>query len=216
MAPPKPLSRINDVLQVASVEWDIQRNDELSGDGSGDMWQAELADPFWKATVTLALGSLSRLKRVAARIRALEGAKESFLLVDPLSPFPAADPDGSIISGSTVTIRGTSNRYIAQVSGLPANYALTEGDKIQIVYGTEEAPRYAFVEVSEDVVGTLGGIADIRVFPRLPMSLVIGAPVTLARPACAMIIQPTTHKPGTARRTVTEGAGFTALQKKRS
>lgn len=216
MAPPKPLSRINDILQVESVEWDIQRNDELSGDGSGDMWQAELADPFWKANVTLALGSLLRLKKVAARIRALEGAKESFLLVDPLSPFPAADPKGTIVAGAAVKIRATGNRYLAQVNGLPANYVLTEGDKMQIVYGTQEAPRYAFVEVSQDVIGTAGGIADIVVFPRLPMSLAIGAPVTLARPACAMIIQPTTHKPGTARRTVTEGASFTALQKKRS
>ncbi|MGI8395680.1 hypothetical protein ACRYWZ_04825 [Agrobacterium deltaense] len=215
MAAPLPLSRINDILPIASVEWDIQRNDELSGDGNGDLWQAELADPFWRANVTLGRGLHAELKRVAARIRALEGAKQSFLLVDPLSPFPAADPDGAIVAGANVTIRGTVNRYVAQVSGLPANYVLTEGDKMQIVYGTQEAPRYAFVEVSQDVIGTLGGIADISVFPRLPMSLVIGAAVTLARPACAMIIQPTTHKPGTARRSVTDGAGFTALQKKR-
>ncbi len=216
MVAPLSLARINDILPIETVEWDIQRNDELSGDGNGDLWQAELADPFWRATVTLGRGLHAELKRIAARIRALEGAKQSFLLVDPLSPFPAADPKGTIVAGANVTIRATGNRYLAQVTGLPANYVLTEGDKVQIVYGTQEAPRYAFVEVSQDVIGTAGGIADIRVFPRLPMSLVIGAPVTLARPACAMIIQPTTHKPGTARRSVTEGAAFTALQKKRS
>ena len=216
MAAPLALSRINDILPIASVEWDIQRNDELSGDGSGDLWQAELAEPIWRANITLGRGLHAELKRVAARIRALEGAKQSFLLVDPLSQFPASDPKGTLIAGKAVKVRAVGNRYLCQVNGLPANYVLTEGDKIQIVYGTTAAPRYAFVEVSQDVIGTAAGIADISVFPRLPMSLAINTPVTLARPACAMIIQPTTHKPGTARRSVTDGAGFTALQKKRS
>jgi len=215
MAAPLPLTRINNVLPIATVEWDIQRNDELSGDGSGDVWQAELADPIWRAVVTLGRGLHQELKIVAARIRALEGAKQSFLLVDPLSPFPANDPDGSALGSATVSIRAIGNRYLAQLAGLPANYVLTEGDKMQIVYGTQSAPRYAFVEVSENIAATSSGDADVKVFPRLPMTLAVGTAVTLKNPACAMIIQPTTHKAGTARRSITDGAGFTALQKKR-
>jgi hypothetical protein len=216
MAAPLGLDRINDVLPIATVEWDIQRNDELSGDGSGDIWQAELADPIWRAVVTLGRGLHQELKTVAARIRALEGAKQAFLLADPLSLFPADDPDGLILGSAAVAIRATGNRYLAQLTGLPADYILTEGDKMQLPYGTVEAPRYAFVEVSRTIQASAGGLADVPVFPRLPMTLTMGTTVILKRPACAMIIQPTTHKSGTARRSVTEGAGFTALQKKRS
>ena len=215
MTAPLSLDRLNDVLPIATVEWDIQRNDELSGDGSGDVWQAELADPIWRAVVTLGRGLHQELKAVAARIRALEGAKQSFLLADPISLFPASDPNGLILGSAAVSIRETGNRYLAQLKGLPPNYVLTEGDKMQMVYGTVEAPRYAFVEVSRNIQATAGGLADVPVFPRLPMALAINTSVTLKRPACAMVIQPTTHKPGTARRSITEGAGFTALQKKR-
>lgn len=215
MAEPIALERINDILPIATVEFDIQRNDELSGDGSGDMWQAELADPLWRAVVSLGKGLHQELKVVAARIRALEGAKHSFLLVDPLSPYPANDPNGLILGSAAVTIRASGNRYLAQLTGLPANYILTEGDKMQIVYGPQNAPCYAFVEVSENMQASGTGIADVKVFPRLPMTLSAGTAVKLQRPACAMIIQPTTHKSGTARRSVTDGAGFTALQKKR-
>lgn len=215
MVAPLSLAIINDVLPIATVEWDIQRNDELSGDGSGDVWQAELADPLWRAVITLGRGLHQELKTVAARIRSLEGAKYAFLLNDPISLYPANDPDGLILGNSAVTIRATGNRYLAQMTGLPANYVLTEGDKMQMIYGTVDAPRYAFVEVSRGIQASAGGLADVQVFPRLPMTLANGTAVTLKRPACAMIIPPTTHKPGTARRSVTEGAGFTVLQKKR-
>lgn len=215
MAAPLPLSVINDHLPISSVEWDIQRNDELSGAGSGDVWQAELADPAWKAVVTLGRGLRDELKQVAARLRSLDGARKAFFLVDPISPFPAADRNGVILGSSSVTVRTTGNRSLAQLTGLPAGYVLTAGDKMQLQYGSAEDPRFSFVEVSDTVSASVAGLIDCPVFPRLPMTLAFGDAVTLIRPACAMIIQPTTHKPGVATHSIIEGAGFTALQKKR-
>lgn len=215
MAAPLPLSVINDHMPIASVEWDIQRNDELSSAGSGDVWQAELADPKWKAVVTLGRGLRDDLKQAAARLRSLDGSRKAFFLVDPLSLFPAADRNGVILGNSTVIVRATGNGSLAQLSGLPADYVLTVGDKMQVQYGPADDPRFAFVEVSETTSASVSGFIDCQVFPRLPLSLALGDAVTLVKPACAMIIQPTTHKPGVATRSIIEGAGFTALQKTR-
>lgn len=207
------LSVINDRLKIASVEWSIQRNDEFSGLGSGDVWQAELADPLWTADVTLGRGMNDELKRQAALIRRLDGARQSFFLVDPLSLYPQADPNGTILGNANVTIRSADpNRFNARLGGLPADYALTFGDKLQITQGD----MIRFHEVSRSEQANAAGNMDVLVFPRLPLSLAAGAIVTLKLPACPVVIEPNSHKPGVARRMVTEGAGFRVLQKKRS
>ncbi|CAD7055475.1 hypothetical protein RHAB21_00725 [Pseudorhizobium halotolerans] len=213
MAAPLSLAAVFDQLPIASVEWSIQRNDEFSGIGSGDVWQAELADPLWTADVILGDGLHDELKQVAARIRALDGSRVSFLMCDPLSLYPQADPGGLVLGAAAVTIRAVdSDRRVALLQGLPAGYVLTIGDKLQITQG--EAIR--FFEVAATVAAAGTGEANVSVFPRLPLSLAPGATVTLIRPACPVIIQPNTHKPGVGRRGATRGAAFRVLQKKRS
>lgn len=212
MAAPIALSAIFDLLPIASVEWDIERSDEFSGVGSGDLWQAEVADPFWAANVTLGRGLNDELKRAAARIRRLDGARQSFMLCDPISLYPQADPTGTIIGSANVTVRAVaSDRNIAQLQGFPNGYTLTVGDKLQFTQGAMQR----FFEVSASAVAAAGGNMDVTVFPRLPLALAAGAVINLKKPACPVIIQPKSHKPGVARRSVTEGAGFRVLQKKR-
>ncbi|MFD1330262.1 hypothetical protein [Mycoplana ramosa] len=207
------LSVIYDRLPIASIEWSIQRNDEFSGLGSGDIWQAELADPLWTADVTLGRGTHNELKQAAALIRRLDGARQSFLMCDPLSLFPQADPKGTVLGAAAVTIRSVgTDRSIARLGGLPSGYVLTVGDKLQITQGS----MIRFHEVSQTVAANGAGNADVPVLPRLALSLAAGAVVTLKRPACPVVIEPGSHKPGVARRTITDGAAFRVLQKKRS
>lgn len=213
MAAPLSLDAVYALLPIASVKWSIQRNDELSGDGEGDVWQAELADPFWTGDVALDKGENDELKQCAAAIRDLEGAKQPFMLCDPTSEYPQADPSGAVLGASSVTIRAVNvNRRIAQLGGLPAGYKLTLGDKFQITQGS----MLRFHEISATTVADGAGQMDVRIFPRLPLSLAIGAVITLVRPACPVIIQSGSHEPGTARNTITDGASFRALQKRRT
>ncbi|MGD9476150.1 hypothetical protein [Shinella sp. G-2] len=213
MAAPLTLSEIYDLLPISAVKWSIQRNDQIDGDGDGNLWQAELADPFWTGDVTLDKGEHGEMKQVAAAIRDLEGAKQSFLLCDPTSEYPQADPAGTILGASAVVIRAVhANRRIAMLGGLPAGYPLTRGDKMQITQGN----LIRFHEISATMAANPAGQMDVRVFPRLSLSLGAGATVTLIRPACPVIIQPGSHEPGTARRDLTDGAAFRALQKRRT
>lgn len=213
MSEPLPLAEVYNLFPITSVTWDIQRNDELSGMGSGDVWQSELADPFWTADIALARGLHDELKQAAAAVRDLEGAQQSFMCCDPLSPFPQADPNGLIIGASAVTVRAVApNRRIAQLQGFPAGYELTRGDKMQFTQGDLRR----FFEVSSPAVASAQGLVDVRVFPRLPLALAIGAAINLKNPACPVIVYPGSHKPGTGRRSVTEGATLKVMQKLRA
>lgn len=85
---PYTLNAFADLLDIAEVEWDIQRNDELSGSGDARIWQAELADPLWTGDVRLTPSHHNKAKQVAALVRKLHGAQHSFMLYDPLSKYP--------------------------------------------------------------------------------------------------------------------------------
>lgn len=207
-----PRSYLNDLLPTSAVKWDIQRNDQFDGDGSGDVWQAELADPLWVADITLDRDEHDLLKQIAARIRALNGAAQAFYLCDPLSLYPQADPAGTILGSSVVTVRAVNaDRSLLSLTGFPAGYTLTDGDKLQTTQGT----TIRFHEISASATATGGGAMDVNVWPRLSLNLAIGATITLKRPACPVVILPGSHDPGTARGVMTEGAAFRALQKKR-
>lgn len=103
---PYPLPMLADRLAIASVVWDIQRNDEMSGSGDGRVWQAELAQPLWTADVVLSDDPHNDVKQIAALIRRLHGSQESFMLYDPLSMYPQADPKGTALGANVVHNRG--------------------------------------------------------------------------------------------------------------
>lgn len=213
---PLSLAALADLFEIETVVWDIQRNDELSGTGDGRVWQAELASPLWTAEVTLASNRHHVVKQIAARVRKLYGAQESFMLYDPLSMFPHADRNGSILAGSTVTVKAIGeNRKSLSLQGLPGGYVLTPGDKMQVTYSSEPALNF-FCEVSEDVVADEDGdTAAFEIFPHIPAGVAADDAVVLARPACKVFILPNSFKPGTARGANTEGASFKAVERRR-
>ncbi|MGI0527293.1 hypothetical protein [Rhizobium giardinii] len=212
---PYSLGRLNDLLSIDSVIWDIQRNDEMSGSGDGRVWSVELAPPLWTGDVTLTAGSHASLKQIAAIIRKLHGSQEALFLCDPLSLYPQYDPTGAILGSSVVTIGAiASDRSSLSLAGLPSNYRITVGDKMSIAYGAG-LTRCAFLEASETKTANGSGItAQIAVFPFIPAGVADGAEIVLIKPACKCIIMPGTHNPGTAKGAFTQGAGFKVIQKK--
>lgn len=212
---PYPVSFLADRLNIEAVIWDIKRNDELSGSGDGRVWQAELAPPLWTGDVKLNIGRNASLKQIAALIRKLHGAQEQFYLYDPLSKFPQADPDGSILGFASVRIDsiGTGGRTVS-LSGLPANYVLTLADKVQI-YAAANPARTRFIELSENASANGAGVTgQIEVFPHIGPGFVANDPVRLKQPACKVFIMPTSHNPGSASGLMTTGAAFKVMEKR--
>ena len=209
-----PLSAVYDRLPIATCTFSIERRDETDELGGGDFWQASLAAPRWTAQLTLGAGRHQELKSAAAALRKLDGARQAFMMCDPISRYPYADPRGLIFGNSLVTIREIgADRVTARMKGFKPGYILTAGDKLQITY--DEGKRFAFVEVSETTAATASGNLDAPIFPRLSTLIVAGAAVPVIRPACPVFVSPTSHNPGTARRTITDGASVTLIQKVR-
>ncbi len=212
---PLAITVLSDILRIESVTWDVQRSDELDGSGDGRTWQIELAPPLWMADVKLTLAYHADAKKVAAIVRKLQGAQHSFLLVDPLSPYPASDPDGSILGSSTVQVNSIgSDRQSLSLKGLPASFVLTPGDKGQITYSSSPSRNYYF-EVSEAITANGSGVtAAFEVFPAVPTAIAANAAVTLKKPACKGFIVPGSFNPGSAANVITSGAAFKFMERR--
>jgi hypothetical protein len=213
---PYSLAAFADRLKITEVVWDIQRNDELSGLGDARVWQTELADPLWTGDVKLAPGYHKDVKQIAALVRKLHGAQEAFYLFDPLSMYPQADPNGSILGSSSVQVHAVgADRNTLRLKGLPASYALTLGDKGQVAFSSDPVQNY-FFEVSEDIGANGSGVtAAFEVFPHVPPGVVEDDVVTLAKPACRVFIMPGSSNPGSASGLFTSGAGFKVMERRR-
>ncbi|MGV0909265.1 hypothetical protein [Martelella sp. FOR1707] len=207
----RTLAQFFDHLPLQPMRWDIQRNDELSGIGSGVVFQAELAPPLWMAAIALQPVRLPQSNEISALVNGLSGAQETFLFRDPYICAPRLDPQGSGLVGSTVTVAAAAGRSLS-LQGLPSGYRLSIGDKIQIV---ASGGAYTFVEVSDNVVATAGGTTGpFQVFPRLPASVSAGAVCTLTRPSCPCIILPGSFQPGTPSGNIVPGISFRIMQKR--
>lgn len=212
---PLDLPSLADKLSIASVKWDVMRFDQYSGIGSGHDLQAELAAPKWIADIELSPGYSDGLKQIAAITRKLHGSQNAFMLFDPLSQFPQADPDGSVLAASTVQVYTVgTDRQSLRLKGLPAGYVLTISDKAQIVYSSDPTRNF-FLEISETVTASGAGITpSFEIYPHIPVGIAIDDVVILKKPACKMIMLPGSSNPGTARNIITEGASFRAIEKK--
>lgn len=205
------LSELYDYLPIEDCAFTIQRNDELSGVGSGVVFQSELAPPLWSASLSLEPMYTAQARSVSARLRSLDGALQPFLMCEPTAQYPKSDPQGTALSGFTVTVASAGGRSLS-LTGLPSGFQLGVGDKIQII---AQSGKYAFVEISEPVTANGGGVTGaFQVFPRLPLSVAAGDPVTLIRPACPFIMVPGSYRAGQISGNVVRGVGFSVVQKR--
>lgn len=211
---PLSVSDFADKLKIQSVEWKLQRYDELSGLGSGDVLAAQLAPARWVAKVTLATMYHGEAAQAQALIETLDPTA-SFFLYAPQLPYPQSDPDGSILGAAELTIQtvGGNNRSL-RVEGFPAGYTLTVGDFLAFDYGSSPVRR-AFHRICETVSAS-GGIGLTPLFevrPHLRPGVTTGPVVTIIKPAAKVFIVPESFSPGTARAVVTEGMSFEVMQR---
>lgn len=209
------IAQFADILPIEKVTFDVIRFDEFDAKGSGHDLVADLADPKWMADVLMRSLTNAEARQVAALARKRYGSMFSFMLYDPSHPYPAADPGGVILGGATPTVGtiGVDGQSIA-ITGLPAGYVLTVGDKGQIVYGDDDEFNYYF-EFSENVTANgAGNTIAVQVYPHVPIELVTGAAIILRKPACKMTFNPgNTFAPGQSSGNRTSGVRFSAIEK---
>jgi hypothetical protein len=212
---PLSLNDFADRLKISEVKWKVQRYDELSGLGTGDVLAAEMAPPRITGTVTLAPMRHAEAAAVQALIEVLEPA-QSFYLYDPRGMFPIADPNGSILGASSPVIftLGVNNKSM-QVSSLPGGYVLSLGDWLSFDYASDPVRR-AFHRIVEKATANGSGVTpSFEVRPHFRPGATTGLAVTLIKPAPKVFIMPDSFDPGTTdfKRGVTEGMSFQVMQR---
>ncbi|MBD3785631.1 MAG: hypothetical protein IE922_01495 [Sphingomonadales bacterium] len=176
----QPLSYLSDKLPVESVTFSILRQDELSGSGDGQIWQAQMAPPIWQAEIVLTNVRDDCARAIRAAVNGLNGSAGDFLLEDRACRYPLNDPLGAVVAGASPVVAAIgANRQSLGVTGLPANYKLAAGDKLTVVFGS----AVYLGEVSANVTASGAGAATVPVFPPVPYSAAASSqPVVLVRP----------------------------------
>lgn len=205
---PYPLAFLSDVLRAGDVSFDMKRNDEMSGSGSGQFWAAELAPPLWQVTMSLAARRPEQAREIDAKIRALGIGRQTLLFTDPTyAPASRINPGGSASIGSI-----SADRTRISLSGLLPDYVATIGDRISVSLG---AGRYWTAELAEGAAANTSGVTPlVTVTPYLPLGINIGARVELIAPVLRCFVPPSGHKPfGMTPGRIALGASLTLLQK---
>lgn len=206
LAYPYALAFLSDLLRMGTITFQLMRFEEQSGSGDGRIWTSELARPLWQVNIPLARCTLEMARKTDARIRALQGSKQSFLWADP-SYQTSSNP------GTGVTISAISaDRASVSFAGLPPYYSLRAGDRFSIEWGSG---RHYLAEVAEDAIASSSGaISNVSVMPFLPLSISVGAAVNLRKPTLRLFVPPNSHTPYQAMLgDYAEGASLTLLQR---
>lgn len=186
---PLSLSDFADTLGIRQVKWLLQDNRELSGMGSGQILQADLAPSLWTAEVTLRPWKTNDARRIEAKINAVIRSNGSFYLGDPRKCVPALDPGGTVLGSSAVKIASLPDNKSMTLKGLPASYKLSVGDYLSFDYGSPS--RRAFHEVAEDITANGSGVTGaFEVSPFIRPGAAVDQAVTLVKPAMKCIIKP--------------------------
>lgn len=201
-------------FRIQSVQWRTQRQDQLSGLGTGDVLTAQLAPPRIVADIVLVPMYNEEASQVQALIDNLDGAINSFYLWPPHRPYPQADPDGSILGASDVRIRtvGSNNKSLS-LKGLPAGYVVTLGDSMAWDFGSSPTRRAFHTATATVTADGSGETAEFGVAPHLRPGTVADLAVNLKKPAAKVFIVPDSFRPGTSSGTVTTGMSFQVMQR---
>jgi hypothetical protein len=174
---------------------DLIQRQKVSEDAAGNVLTALLGTPKWWGKYTLNAAPHAVAKEREALFKALIARNGTFLAYDLRAPYPAYDPKGNIISGSTPTVKtkGSNNRSIS-IQGLPNHYVVTAGDKLSI---TDGSGKRALLEAMETVeaTGAGGNTPEFEVQPFLVSWIAIGQTVDLVKPLGKFRIVTGTYKP---------------------
>ena len=199
-------------LTIDSVTFMPQWRQEFSRQAGGTPRVSDIGPSVWMAKI-----GASKLSNVAARgaaalINKMNGSEGTFYVWDPRAQYPQADPSGTILGASTVTIYALDDDTTKiRLAGLPVGYVITRGDKFSWDQGSSPIHR-CLHEFSDSVTADSNGrTALTSVFPAIRAGATTGLTVSLSRPAAEMMIVPGSYDfPSTGA--VMSSISFTAIQ----
>jgi hypothetical protein len=205
-------------LKLGSVMFRQSFGQESSGVGSGEIIVKDLRPALWMAQCQTVPLTNDGLADVNALIELLGEGLNSFYAYDTRKQFPKADPTGSILGASVVTIDGTSGNFGLRLTGLPVGYVLTRGDLLSFSDGTSQLLHRVGETVSANGSGTTP-LFEVR--PKLSALTATAASdspppvVSLVKPEVEMKIVPGSYSPSDGPTKFTGIVSFQAVQRRR-
>lgn len=211
---PLSLAQVNDLLFIEDGMFTPARNDILSGLGNNQPLHAELISPLWQANISSGPILNDDAEALIALLEVLERPGNDFYLCNPRKLAPREDPTGSILGAATPIISSiaVNNRQIS-ITGLPANYVLSQGDVVSFDYGPTGQKRRAFHRFTQTMTASAGGaIVNIDVFPHIRSGAVAGDALVLVKANMRAKIVPGSYGQSGAGG-IHERISFKAIQK---
>lgn len=191
MTLPDTLSRASfaDLLKIEDVKFTQMFQQQRSGTGGGEILYAARAPSLWTAELTTVFMPHAEAEGIMALINSRGGGLKTIELYNHRLPYPASDPDGSIIGATVPTINVITDRLHLSFSGFPAGYEIPLGTFFGATW--ESGNRYYLGQFVEPrTANGSGAVASAEVWPPLPVSIASGDPISVAKPCGKFRIVP--------------------------
>ncbi len=208
---PMPLAEFWSPLRVASLSLGLPAAAEMSRTAGGEITIAELGARLWSARVTLAPIGIESAAALQVKLRLLQRAGATLFVSPRIGDYPARDPNGVIAaSNATIASLPVGNQTLS-LAGLPSGYTLSAGDYLSFSYGNPAIQ--AFHQLVGDAHADAAGIVPaFEIVPQLRPGALVGASVTLVKPAFRALMLPGSLNEGSLQRTRLAGITFDLIQ----
>lgn len=190
---PVTLSKFFDAIGIVTMTFDL--SESMTGDetNGGEIIGVSLGARLWSGSATVRIANHADADRFSAKINLLRQPAASFYASPIYREGPQSDPSGAGLSAFSPKLNSVANnnRDIT-ISGLPAGFVLTQGDKLSFVYNG----RQAFHEIYKGGTANSSGVrSGIEVTPPIRGGYQEGSDIQLVSPQVRAKIVPNTFTP---------------------
>ena len=191
---PLSLADFFDQVRFTALEFQLSDALEISETGAGEILTARNGQRLWGGTVSIVQNRYRDQEVIQSKLDVLRNSGASFLIGDRFAQYPKADPDGSILGATAVTVHSIeANNRELKLQGAPDGYTVSAGDHISITYGSSPV-KYAYFRVvtgssfSDATSPTRTGLIEVQ--PFISSSISAGASVQLVKPCLKAVYVP--------------------------
>lgn len=179
-----------------TTSFELMSRDEYSRSAGGVTYAKNLGSPLWRLAAQSRSLRANELDAWRARLDALENGLKLFRGYSMSRCYPIAYPKsgwptGGAFDGVSAGVSSVGlNNISLRVDGLPAGFAFSVGDLLQITTATGRKDVHRVVEAATADGGGETGVFEVR--PALWQGVAVGNLVSVKRPWVPMMIVPGT------------------------
>lgn len=188
LANPLPAADFADRFKVQDIRFVQSFNQQRSMTAGGNTGYADRAVSLWAAEITTEVMSNAEAEGIMALINSRAGGLKTVLLYNWRLPYPATDPNGSIIGPTVPEINVITDRLHVSFSGFPPGYQIPLGTYFGVVKnGLYYLGQFAEARTANPITGA---VASVEIWPPLPASIASGDDVIIRKPCGKFRIVP--------------------------